>query len=106
MQMERRMSKHDKTRVPSDKDLVLNPMIGGSKGVVMSGASIDDLEELAGENTILGDIENDTTPQGGIAKERRDGRPNRHLGSEKPRHKPLHGKPDDEPPLPLLEDEG
>jgi hypothetical protein len=61
-------SKHPKLDRPTNVDLVRNPMIGGSKGVTMAQASLDDLEELAGENTFTGDIENDTNPQGGIDK--------------------------------------
>jgi len=68
-------NKHPKSAKPSDKDLRENPMIGGSKGVTMAQATPDDVEEFAGENTIEGDLENDTTPQGGITKaEGRDGR--------------------------------
>jgi hypothetical protein len=62
------MSKHFKKPTPSDKDLDFNPQIGGSKGVNIAGVTPDDLEELAGENTFEGDVENDTTPQGGIDK--------------------------------------
>src|SRR5438094_10412705 len=62
-------SKHPKLDRPSDVDLVRNPGIGSSKGVTMAQASLDDLEDLEGENTIEGDVENDTNPQGGIDKE-------------------------------------
>jgi len=60
--------KHLKGSKPSDADLYRNPMIGGSKGAAMAQVTADDLEEFAGENTIEGDIENDTNPQGGIDK--------------------------------------
>src|SRR3954464_11618915 len=61
-------SKHPKLDRPSDVDLVRNPGIGSSKGVTMSQASLDDLEDLEGENTFEGDVENDTNAQGGIDK--------------------------------------
>src|SRR4051794_13600012 len=60
--------KHLKGRNPSDADLYRNPMIGASKGAAMAQVTADDLEEFAGENTIEGDIENDTNAQGGIDK--------------------------------------
>jgi hypothetical protein len=63
------MTKHFKTKTPSDLDLRVNPMIGGSKGATMAGASSEDLEELQGANTIEGDLENDVNRQGGIDKE-------------------------------------
>ena len=63
------MTRHPKTRTPSDRDLRVNPMIGGSKGATMAGASSEDLEELQGANTIEGDLENDVNPQGGIDNE-------------------------------------
>ncbi len=61
-------TKHQKTKNPSDADLKGNPLIGGSKGVAMAGAAPEDLEDLEGDNTIEGDVENDTNPQGGINK--------------------------------------
>jgi hypothetical protein len=63
------MTKHFKTKTPSDVDLRINPMIGGSKGTTMAGATPDDLEDLQGANTIEGDMENDVNPQGGIDKD-------------------------------------
>ena len=60
--------KHIKGSTPSDADLYRNPMIGASKGAAMAQVTADDLEEFAGENTIEGDIENDTNAQGGIDK--------------------------------------
>src|SRR4051812_9540644 len=60
--------KHLKGSKPSDADLYRNPMIGASKGAAMAQVTADDLEEFAGENTIEGDIENDTNAQGGIDK--------------------------------------
>ena len=64
-------SKHPKLNRPMNTDLVRNPLIGGSKGLTMAQASLEDLEALQGENTIEGDIENDTTPQGGIDEPQR-----------------------------------
>jgi hypothetical protein len=63
------MSKHRKTVKPSDRDLRNNPLIGGSKGVTMSGTTPDELEQFEGVHTIEGDVENDTNPEGGIDKE-------------------------------------
>ena len=53
-------SKHPKLDRPTNVDLVRNPGIGGSKGVTMAQASLDDLDALQGENTFEGDVENDT----------------------------------------------
>jgi hypothetical protein len=64
-------SRHPKLNRPMNTDLVRNPMIGGSKGVTMAQASIEDLEALQGENTIEGDLENDTNSHGGIDEEPR-----------------------------------
>ena len=73
------MTKHFKTKTPSDVDLRINPMIGGSKGAAMAGATPDDLEDLQGANTIEGDLENDVNAQGGIdkAESRSAARPHR-----------------------------
>jgi hypothetical protein len=62
------MPKHPKTKTPTDRDLVSNPMIGGSKGVARAGITPDELEDFQGVNTMEGDIENDTNAQGGINK--------------------------------------
>ncbi|MDF2811898.1 MAG: hypothetical protein K0S56_2929 [Microvirga sp.] len=62
------MAKHAKTRTPSDADLRSNPLIGGSKGTTMAAASPDELDAVKGVNTIEGDLENDTNPQGGVDK--------------------------------------
>jgi hypothetical protein len=67
-------AKHPKRNRPTNTDIVRNPLIGGSKGVTMAQARLEDLEALQGENTVEGDFANDTNPQGGIDKE--------------PRHKP------------------
>ena len=62
------MSKHVKRKKPTDKDLVCNPMIGGSKGAYSAGVRPKELVEAQGANTMEGDVENDTNPQGGINK--------------------------------------
>ena len=58
-------SKHRKAEIgkntPRD-DLLDNPNIGQSKGT----ESADGIELIEGENTVEGDIGNDTTPQGGV----------------------------------------
>ncbi len=56
-----------------------NPMIGGSKGMTISGTTADDLEDLQGASTIEGDIENDTNAQGGIDKAVAQGRTGRKI---------------------------
>ena len=58
-------TKHPKAKpgdAPRD-DLEDNPGIGASKGVRIAR---EDPESIAGENTFEGDVENDTTPQGGV----------------------------------------
>ena len=62
------MTKHPKMRKPSDADLRNNPLIGGSKGTTLAGATPDDLEEWQGANTMEGDLENDVNAAGGINK--------------------------------------
>ncbi|GJE38996.1 hypothetical protein [Methylobacterium persicinum] len=54
-------NKQPKTTTPTDADLKGNPGIGTSKG--MSGA---DPEELELDSTFEGDVENETTPEGGV----------------------------------------
>ncbi|WP_186417244.1 hypothetical protein [Bosea sp. CS1GBMeth4] len=62
------MNRHRKTRRPSDADLRGNPLIGASKGATRAGARAEDFEELAGANTVEGDLENDVNALGGIGK--------------------------------------
>ena len=62
------MTKHQKTKKPTDADLKDNPLIGGSKGTTIAGATPDELEDSEGVNTIEGDVQNDTNKQGGIDK--------------------------------------
>jgi hypothetical protein len=56
-------SKQPKTRVPTDADLKGNPGIGASKGTTMSG---EDPDIIAADSTFEGDVENDTTREGGV----------------------------------------
>ncbi|MBW7962196.1 hypothetical protein [Bradyrhizobium sp. BR 10261] len=71
-------NKQPKLYAPTEKDLQENPLIGGSKGANMAGVSPDDLEDVLGENTIEGDVENDVNIGGGIDKDvARSGSPRR-----------------------------
>ena len=98
------MTKHSKTTRPSDLDLHRNPLIGGSKGVTMAQASLDDLAEIEGENTFEGDIENDTNPQGGIERgDERKGRPAHRDQTSKPRKTERQGRKTHEQQLRMLE---
>ena len=54
-------------------DLDRNPGIGQSRGTLATG---EDPEEIAGENTAEGDVENDSTMTDGVPQEER-GRTNR-----------------------------
>jgi hypothetical protein len=68
-------TKHFRRRpgeVPRD-DLVDDPGIGQSKG---ARAGKGDPDLIRGQNTVEGDVENDTTPQGGVDPRQR-GRTNR-----------------------------
>ena len=57
-------TKHDKDGNPVlDRDLERNPGIGQSKGAFATGESP---EELEGENTTEGDVDNDSTPTDGV----------------------------------------
>ena len=62
-------NKQPKLYTPTEKDMRDNPLIGGSKGITMAGASPEDLEDVFGENTIEGDLENDVNAAGGIDKD-------------------------------------
>jgi len=101
------MTKHLKTRMPSDIDLRGNPLIGGSKGATMAGVTPDELEEFEGANTIEGDVANDTTPQGGLDKAAERGRISRgdHEQKSQPhgRRPALQGKKTHEQQLRTLE---
>jgi hypothetical protein len=99
-------TKHVKLNRPTNVDLVRNPLIGGSKGTSMAQVTPDELEEFEGANTFEGDVENDTNPQGGIAKaevrNRRRGPPQDDRESG-PRRMPLQGKKTHEQQLRILE---
>lgn len=103
---EQSMTKHPKQPRPTDVDLVRNPLIGASKGMTMAQASPDDLADVEGENTIEGDVENDTNAQGGIdkaeARNRRDGPPAKDRDAP-PRHRELQGRKTHEQQLRMLE---
>ncbi|ARO53159.1 hypothetical protein B2G69_02670 [Methylorubrum zatmanii] len=60
------MSKHLKTDTPSDADLKGNPGIGQSKGLTGT-----DPEAIEGDSTFEGDVENETTPEGGVDPDHR-----------------------------------
>jgi len=99
-------NKHPKMPRPTNVDLVRNPLIGGSKGVTMAQASLDDLEDLEGTNTIEGDVENDTNALGGIDKaevmDRRRGPPQSDRDGP-PRRRELQGRKTHEQQLRMLE---
>jgi len=100
-------SKHPKLDRPTNVDLVRNPLIGGLKGVTMAQATPEDLEALQGENTIEGDVENDTNTQGGIDKaeaqgDKRDGPPRPDHGGPS-RRMPLQGEKTHAQQLRILE---
>src|SRR5436190_1585762 len=100
------MTKHRKTKKPTDKDLENNPLIGASKGTAIAGVTPDELEASKGVNTIEGDVENDTNAQGGIDKPiRRVGRPGRAQERKGPprRKKVLQGKKTHEQQLRILQ---
>ena len=98
------MTRHSKTTRPSDVDLHRNPLIGGSKGVTMAQASLDDLEDIEGEHTFEGDLENDTNPQGGIDKgDKRQGRPAAHDQTPKPRKADRQGRKTHEQQIRMFE---
>jgi len=97
------MTKHPKTRRPSDTDLVDNPLIGGSAGLIRGGITPDDLEDLLGASTLEGDRENATNRQGGIDKPGRNGPPDHREERGRPSRRPLQGKKTHEQQLRMLE---
>ena len=50
-------------------DLDRNPGIGQSKGTFATG---EEPEEIAGENTVEGDVDNDSTPTDGVPQAQRE----------------------------------
>jgi hypothetical protein len=62
-------TKHEKGDSPFTDDLDRNPGIGQSKGTFSTG---DDPQSIAGENTVEGDSENDSTANDGVPQEERE----------------------------------
>jgi hypothetical protein len=56
-------TKHEKGDSPFADDLERNPNIGESKGTFATGESPEDIE---GDNTVEGDVENDPQPSGRV----------------------------------------
>jgi hypothetical protein len=56
-------SKQPKTRQPTDADLKGNPGIGAAKGTTIAG---EDPDAIAADSTFEGDVENETTREGGV----------------------------------------
>ncbi|OHV87413.1 hypothetical protein [Mesorhizobium sp. ORS 3428] len=54
-------NQHPKSKKPSDADIGSDPGIGRSKGSYKEGDQLDQ-----GDNTVEGDVENNTTDAGGI----------------------------------------
>jgi len=67
------MSKHPHVKHPNDIDLENNPGIGQSSGIDNVNTTFED---EAGENTVEGDVLNDTRPDGGLDPKQR-GRTNK-----------------------------
>ena len=67
------MSKHSKGHNPNDIDLKSNPGIGQSTGIDNVRTTFEDEE---GENTVEGDVMNDTRPDGSVNPNQR-GRTNK-----------------------------
>lgn len=61
-------TKHPKGQSSFANDLKRNPGIGQSKGSFATGIPP---EEIEGENTVEGDVENDTTATDGVPQEER-----------------------------------
>jgi len=62
-------TKHDKRPSPFADDLERNPGIGQSKGSFATGIPP---EEIEGENTVEGDIDNDSTAADGVPERQRE----------------------------------
>ena len=62
-------TKHEKGDSRFTNDLDRNPGIGQSKGSFMSG---EDPKSIEGENTVEGDVENDSTANDGVPEEDRE----------------------------------
>lgn len=61
-------TKHDKGDSPFADDLKRNPGIGQSKGTTATGIPPSEIE---GENTVEGDVENDSTATDGVRERQR-----------------------------------
>jgi hypothetical protein len=61
-------TKHPKGVSPFTDDLKRNPGIGQSKGSFATGIPP---EEIEGENTVEGDVDNDSTPADGVPQRER-----------------------------------
>jgi hypothetical protein len=62
-------SKHEKGKSPFTDDLKRNPGIGQSKGSFATGIPP---EEIEGENTVEGDVDNDSTINDGVPERQRE----------------------------------
>jgi hypothetical protein len=63
-------AKHEKGRgSPFPDDLQRNPGIGQSKGSFATGVPP---EEIEGQSTVEGDVDNDTTASGGVPQGKRE----------------------------------
>jgi hypothetical protein len=67
--LEMSSTKHPKGKSPFADDLQRNPGIGQSKGSFATGIPP---EEIEGDNTVEGDVENDTTATDGLPQEERE----------------------------------
>lgn len=59
----------DNSDVKLANDLDRNPGIGQSKGAFATG---EDPDEIEGENTVEGDVDNDSTPTDGVPQAQRE----------------------------------
>ena len=64
-----RGTKQQKGKSPFRSDLERSPGIGQSKGSVMTGIPP---EEIEGENTVEGDVDNDAMASDGVPEEERE----------------------------------
>jgi hypothetical protein len=62
-------TKHEKSESPFPDDLERDPGIGQSKGSFMTS---EDPHSVAGENTVEGDVDNDSTGGDGVPERKRE----------------------------------
>ena len=62
-------TKHEKDKSAFPDDLERNPGIGQSKGSFMTRIAP---EQIEGENTVEGDVDNDTTATDGVQERKRE----------------------------------